>query len=43
VLGEVTDLAMARLLLESRGLPEGAPRPARARDPTTLFADVDEN
>jgi hypothetical protein len=43
VLGEVTDLAMVSLVLESLGLPAEAPRPARARDPTTLFADVDEN
>jgi hypothetical protein len=43
VLDEVTDLAMVSLVLESLGLPAEAPRPARARDPTTLFADVDEN
>jgi uncharacterized protein YbaR (Trm112 family) len=34
VLGEVTDPAMVRLLLESFGMPTDAPRVARARDPT---------
>ena len=43
VLGEVTDPAMIQLVLEAVGLPTEAPRPARARDPTELFAypDVD--
>ena len=38
VLGEVTDPATIRLVLGSLGLPADAPRAARARDPTDLFA-----
>ena len=37
VLGEVTDPAMVRLVLESLGMPTEAPRVARARDPTELL------
>jgi len=37
VLSEVTDPSMVRLMLESVGLPVGAPHAARARDPTDLF------
>jgi hypothetical protein len=32
---------MVRLVLESVGLPTEAPRVARARDPTELFASLD--
>ncbi len=39
VLGEVTDAAAVRLVLESLGLPTDAPRAARARDPTYPRAD----
>ncbi len=39
VLGEVTDAVAVRLVLERLGLPTDAPRAARARDPTDLFAD----
>jgi Putative transposase len=42
VLGEVNDPAIVRLVLESVGLPAEAPRVARARDPTELFATPDE-
>lgn len=42
VLGEVRDVAMVRRVRESLGLPAETPRRARARDSTTLFADVDE-
>jgi hypothetical protein len=41
VLGEVTEPAMVRLVLESVGLPTEAPRAARARDPTDLLASLD--
>ncbi len=37
VLGEVTDPAMVRLVLESLGMPTEAPLVARARDPTELL------
>jgi len=37
VLGEVTEPAMVRLVLDSLRMPTGAPRAARARDPTDLF------
>jgi hypothetical protein len=37
VLGEITDPAMVRLVLESLGMPTDAPRVARARDPTELL------
>jgi len=37
VLGEVTDPAMVRLVLDSLGMPTDAPRVARARDPTELL------
>jgi len=43
VLGEVTDPAMVRRILESLGLPTEAPVAARARDPTELVADPDVN
>ncbi len=39
VLGEVTDRAMVRLVLESLELPADAPRAARARDPTELLGE----
>jgi hypothetical protein len=42
VLGEVTDPAMVGLVLESVGLPIEAPRVARSRDPTELFAPPHE-
>ena len=37
VLGEVTEPTMVRLVLDSLGMPTGAPRVARARDPTDLL------
>ncbi len=43
VIGEVTDAAAVRLVLESLGLPTDAPRAARARDPTDLLADQTEH
>jgi hypothetical protein len=43
VLGEVTDRAMVRLVLQALALPAEAPRVARARDPTELFGDVNVN
>jgi hypothetical protein len=39
VLGEVTDPAMVRLVLESLGMPTDAPRVARARDPTEWLGE----
>jgi hypothetical protein len=36
VLGEVTEPAMVKLVLDSLGMPTDAPRVARARDPTEL-------
>jgi hypothetical protein len=39
VLGEVTDAAMVRLVLESLGLPTEPPPVARARDPTELLGE----
>jgi hypothetical protein len=39
VLGEVTEPAAIRLVLESLSLPTEAPRAARARDPTELLAE----
>lgn len=39
VLGEVTEPARVRLVLESLGMPAEAPRAARARDPTELLAE----
>ena len=42
MLGEVTDPAMVGLVLEGVGLPTEAPRAARARDPTELFAPPHE-
>lgn len=39
VLGQVTEPAAVRLVLESLGLPTEAPRAARARDPTELLAE----
>jgi hypothetical protein len=39
LLGEITDPAMIRLVLEGVGIPSEAPRPARARDPTELLGD----
>jgi hypothetical protein len=43
LLGEVTDRAMIRLVIESLGVVVDAPCSARARDPTLLFDDVDPN
>jgi hypothetical protein len=43
VLGEVTEPTMVRLVLECLGVPTEAPRAARARDPTELFATLDGN
>ncbi|MDP9148347.1 MAG: hypothetical protein M3O36_00180, partial [Myxococcota bacterium] len=43
VLGDITEAAMVRLVLESVGLATEAPRPAPARDPTGLLAEVDVN
>jgi hypothetical protein len=40
VLGEVTEPAMVRLVLDSLGIPTDAPRAARARDPTELLEGV---
>ena len=40
VLGEVTEPATVRLVLESLGMPAEAPRAARARDPTELLGDT---
>ena len=37
VLGEVTEPAMVRLVLDALGMPTDAPRVARARDPTELL------
>ena len=39
VLGEVTEPAMVRLVLDSLGMPTDAPRAARARDPTELLGE----
>jgi uncharacterized protein YbaR (Trm112 family) len=39
VLGEVTEPAMVRLVLDSLGIPADAPRVARARDPTELLGE----
>ena len=39
VLGEVTEPAVVRAVLESLGLPTEGPRAARARDPTDLLDD----
>ena len=39
VLGEVTEPAMVRLVLESLSMPAEAPPVARARDPTDLLGD----
>jgi hypothetical protein len=39
VLGEVTDPAMVRLVLDSLGMPTDAPRVARARDPTEWLGE----
>lgn len=39
VLGEITEPATVRLVLESLNMPTEAPKPARARDPTDLFDD----
>jgi Putative transposase len=39
VRGEVTDLAMARLMLDSLEMPSVAPRLARARDPTEWLGE----
>ena len=43
VLGEVTDPAMVRLMLDSLGVDARVPCPARARDPTLLYDDLDSN
>jgi hypothetical protein len=39
LLGEVTDAAAVRVVLESLRLPTDATRAARARDPTELLAE----
>jgi hypothetical protein len=39
ILGEVTEPAMVRLVLDSLGMPAEAPRAARARDPTELLGE----
>jgi hypothetical protein len=39
VLGEVTERAMVRLVLDSLRIPDGAPRVARPRDPTELLGE----
>ncbi len=39
VLGEVTDPARIRLVLDALGMPTDAPRAARARDPTELLGE----
>jgi hypothetical protein len=41
VLGEVTEPAMVRLILESLAMPTDAPSAARARDPTELLGQAD--
>jgi hypothetical protein len=41
MLGEITDAPVVRLVLESLALPAGAPRAARARDPTELLGEAD--
>jgi hypothetical protein len=43
LLGEVTDPAVIRLVLEAVGLPTDALRAARARDPTALLGEPDVN
>jgi hypothetical protein len=43
VLGEITEPLLVRVVLESLGIPTAAPRPARARDPTALLAELDTN
>jgi hypothetical protein len=43
VLGEITEPAMVGLVLESLDIPTAAPRPARARAPTALLAELDMN
>ena len=43
VLGEITDAAIVRLVLESLQLPTDAPRAARARDPTELLGDESQD
>jgi hypothetical protein len=40
VLGEVTEPAAVRLVLESLGLPTEGPHAARARDPTDMLGDA---
>jgi hypothetical protein len=42
VLGEVTRADVIVLVLESLGLPTTAPRAARARDPTDLLGEQDD-
>jgi hypothetical protein len=39
VLGDVTEPAMVRLVLDSLRMPADAPRVARARDPTELVGE----
>lgn len=41
VLGEVTEPTMVKLVLECLAMPTEAPRAAKARDPTELFAALD--
>lgn len=40
VLGEITEPATVRLVLESLGMPTEAPKAARARDPTDMFDET---
>jgi hypothetical protein len=40
VLGEVTEPALVRLVLQGLGMPSEPPRVARARDPTDLFDEA---
>jgi hypothetical protein len=41
MLGEITDEAMVRVVLESLALTADAPRAARARDPTELRGEAE--
>jgi len=40
--GEVTEPALVRLVLDSLGMPAGGPPVARARDPTELLGEEAE-
>jgi hypothetical protein len=39
VVGEITEPAMIRLVLDALGMPTDAPRVARARDPTEFGSE----